>query len=230
MKAKAFERTLVVAAHPDDEILGCGATLAGLAAQGKEVHVLILGGVTTSRYAKNATEEEGKKEQFKDETEKAAKILGAKSLHRFDFPDNRFDSVTLLELVKKVEEVKNSVKPTSVFTHDYVDLNVDHRLTHQAVLTAFRPDGADSAQILTFESLSSTEWQDRSLGHFSPNYYVDVSATLGKKLDAMKCYASELRPYPHPRSLEGIEILAKRRGLDVGLHAAEAFRLVRAVF
>ncbi|MDD5439075.1 MAG: PIG-L family deacetylase [Candidatus Omnitrophica bacterium] len=224
------KRVLVVVAHPDDEVLGCGGTIARFLASGAEVHVLILGGITTSRYKGKASEESWKEKAFKGEAEKCADRLKLTSLTRCNFKDNRFDSIPLLSIIKAVEKIKAQVKPDAVMTHDFSDLNIDHRLTHQAVMTAFRPEGRHALQcIMTFETPSSTEWQDQEKVSFKPNCYVDITRYLAQKINAVKCYKSELKKSPHPRSLEGITVLAKKRGTEICLKHAEAFRIVRGV-
>lgn len=225
------ERVLVVAAHPDDEVLGCGGTIAMLASMGKEIYVLVLGGVTTSRYKEKQDEEFWKGEAFKDETRRATAVLDSVFLKKFGFLDNRFDTIPLLDIIKVVENVKSEVEPDLILTHDYADLNVDHKLTHQAVITAFRPDiKYNRFRIMTFEILSSTEWQDQNMITFHPNCYVDITEYIHKKIEAMRCYQSELKKYPHPRSIDGIEYLARKRGMEVCLQYAEAFRIVREVW
>ena len=220
------ERVLVVAAHPDDEVLGCGATIARLSEEGFEVFACILSRGAVSRKQSQAERKKNLAE-LKAGTEEAAEILGIKKLFLLDLPDNSFDSVPLLKVIKKVEEVVAKVKPGIVFTHHRNDLNVDHRITFQAVLTALRPDGKDSPKLYCFETLSSTEWNYPS--SFSPNCFFNVEKHLDKKLEAMRCYKSELRQRPHPRSVEGIKALAAYRGMSVGLSQAEAFELVREV-
>jgi len=226
----AFKCTLVIAAHPDDEVLGCGGTIARLISNECQVHVLILGDVTTSRYQKMTGEEAWKKKEYKSEADLAAELLGVSSLIRADFPDNRFDTVPLLEIVKHIEKARERVRPDLILTHDYVDLNIDHKITHQAVVTAFRPNPNEhNLRIMAFETLSSTEWQDQAAAVFRPNCYVDISRFLPKKLAAMKCYKSELRDSPHPRSLEAIDNLAHKRGFESCVEAAEAFRIIREI-
>ncbi len=225
-----MKNILVIAAHPDDEVLGCGGTIARIISLKKEAHVSILGGITTSRYKESAEKENWKKDAYKKETEAAAGVLGITSLSRADFDDNRFDSVPLLQIIKAIEKLKSKIKPDLILTHDYSDLNVDHRITHQAVMCAFRPDvGYNRFRIMTFETLSSTECQDQEMASFRPNCYIDIKEGISRKIDAMKCYKSELRKYPHARSLEGIEYLARKRGSEVCLEYAEAFRTVRDV-
>lgn len=158
----------------------------------------------------------------------ANRILGIKEVFLYNLPDNRFDSVNFLDIVKIVEHVKEKVKPNVVFTHHKNDLNIDHRITYQAVLTAFRPLlHATIEEIYSFEVLSSTEWSYPNT--FQPNVYFDISKSIAKKVEAMKFYVSELKDWPHPRSIKGVEILAKKRGCEVGLEYAEAFECIRIV-
>lgn len=223
-----MKKILIVAAHPDDEVLGCFGTVSKLIKEGNEAYTLILGEGKTSRVSDR---NEIKNEEFKNlenEALKANQSIGIKELFREKFPDNRFDSVPLLNIVKSVERVKNKLKPDIIFTHFYNDLNIDHQITYKAVLTATRPMPNESVkEIYSFEILSSTEWNFPTL--FSPDVFIDISQTLEHKIDAMKFYNSELCNFPHPRSIEGIELIAKIQGLKVGLKNAEAFKLVRAI-
>ena len=223
------KRILVVAAHPDDEVLGCGGTIAKHANQGDEVYCLILGEGITSRYSqpREATEEELK--QLKSEAEQAANILGIKKVFFRDFPDNRFDTVPLLEIVKAIEEVKDEVKPDIIYTHHQGDLNIDHQITFKAALTACRPlKGESVKEIYSFEIPSSTEWNSPDAGtYFIPNVFVDISVNFDKKIEALKAYKGESREYPHPRSPRAVELIARRWGVSVGRELVEAFRLVR---
>jgi LmbE family N-acetylglucosaminyl deacetylase len=222
-------KILVVASHPDDEVLGCGGTVAKLSKH-DAVYTLLLGRGIASRDILES-EKIKRLKKIKNESKRANKILGAKKIFFEDFPDNRFDTVPLLSIIKSIEKVMQETKPDVIFTHHHGDLNIDHQITNKAVLTAARPVGDYSVKkILAFEVLSSTEWHAKNRREiFSPNTYVDISKTIGKKLSAMRCYKSEIRPYPHPRSLEGIKILAKKRGLEVGLRYAEAFYLARLI-
>ncbi len=223
-----MKKILIVAAHPDDEVLGCFGTVSKLIKEGNEAYTLILGEGKTSRVSDR---NEIKNEEFKNlenEALKANQSIGIKELFREKFPDNRFDSVPLLDIVKSVERVKNKLKPDIIFTHFYNDLNIDHQITYKAVLTATRPMPNESVkEIYSFEILSSTEWNFPTL--FSPDVFIDISQTLEHKINAMKFYNSELCNFPHPRSIEGIELIAKIQGLKVGLKNAEAFKLVRAI-
>jgi LmbE family N-acetylglucosaminyl deacetylase len=218
---------LIVAAHPDDEVLGCGGTIRKLVKKGYSVYTLILGeGVTSRDPVRDRKKREREIEELKEKAIKANKLLGVKEVFLYEFPDNRFDSVDLLDIIKTIERVKKEIQPDIIFTHSQHDLNIDHALTYKAVLTASRPvRGETVKEIYSFEVLSSSEWVYPP--KFSPNLYIDISDTIEDKIKAMSLYTSELRKYPHPRSLEGIRILAKKRGLEVGFYYAEAFEVVR---
>lgn len=213
---------LVVAAHPDDEVLGCGGTIARLAKEGHDVFVLILGGGMTSR----GEIEKEKIDQLRNDATEANKIIYVKKVYFCDFPDNKFDSVPLLDIVKAVEKLKNELRPDIIFTHHENDLNIDHKITYKAVITAARPmEGESVKEIYSFEVLSSTEWNYPL--SFSPDVFFDMSNTLDLKLKAMETYKTELREFPHPRSLEGIRLNSKHWGMKTGLKEAEAFKCVR---
>jgi LmbE family N-acetylglucosaminyl deacetylase len=217
------KKILIIAAHPDDEILGAGGTVANHVLAGDEVFCLILG---EGALARNAGKKEA--EKLHKDARLSAKVIGFKEIYFSNFPDNSFDSVALLKITKEVEKYIQRIKPDTVYTHFENDLNIDHQLTFQAVMTACRPcNEFCPKEIYSFEVLSSTEWQAGEGKKFAPNFYNDISCSIEKKKEAMKKYASELKNYPHPRSLEGIEILAKYRGLESGLKAAEAFKLIR---
>jgi len=221
------DKILIVCAHPDDEVLGCGGTVARLVREGYEAFTLILGeGVTSRDDKRNREKREEEIKALKEQAVKANEILGVKEVFIFDFPDNRFDSADFLDIVKAVERVKKEVKPRIIFTHSRTDLNIDHRLVYEAVITATRPmKGEPVREIYSFEILSSTEWNYPL--SFSPNVYFNIEETLERKKEAMKVYFSELRDFPHPRSVEGIEVKAKQRGMESGFIYAEAFELVR---
>lgn len=219
---------LIVAAHPDDEVLGCGGTIAKLVDQGITAHIAFLADGVFSR--------EGNSEAKSDElaarraaAKKACGILGVKSVAFFDFPDNRMDTVALLDIIGVVEALIAQYQPDTVFTHHAGDVNIDHRRLHEAVVTACRPQHDHPVKtLLCFEVPSSTEWQlPGSAPMFAPNWFVDISETLDRKLCALNAYATELRTWPHPRSSRGVEHLAHWRGGTVGVDAAEAFVLGR---
>jgi LmbE family N-acetylglucosaminyl deacetylase len=219
---------LILSAHPDDEVLGCGGTIAKLAADGVIVHVAFLADGVFSR-------ESGQQKQQKElndrrvASQQACDILGVKSVSFGDFPDNKMDVSPLLDIVKAVEKLISKHQPDTLFTHHCGDVNIDHRRIHEAVVVACRPqNGHPVKKLLTFEVASSTEWQlPHSAPAFLPNYFVDISTTLDKKMAALNSYAEELRPWPHPRSLQAVAHLAHWRGATVGVEAAEAFMLGR---
>lgn len=219
---------LVVAAHPDDEVLGCGGTLAKLAGKGDPIHVAFLADGVFSRAGDQTKRQEALYLRCAA-AQKACDILGVKSVSFGDFPDNRMDTVALLDITKVVEEQIAEHRPDTVFTHHGGDLNIDHRRTHEAVVTACRPQSGHPVKtILCFEVPSSTEWQlSGSAPAFAPNWFEDISGALDRKLAALDAYAAELRAWPHPRSRQGVESLARWRGAIVGVDAAEAFMLGR---
>lgn len=218
-------RIAAIFAHPDDEVLACGATLARHAAAGDEVRILILATGLTSRGAVPPEE----LARLRDHAAAAAAALGAAGVELANFPDNAMDSLPLLDVVKRVEAFLDGFPADTIYTHHAGDVNVDHRVTHQAVITACRPlPGACVRTILAGEVNSSTEWTPPgSLPAFLPSEFVTVEATLAAKLAAMECYPGELRQWPHPRSLKGIKALARWRGTQSGCEAAEAFVTVR---
>ncbi|MBW8015828.1 MAG: PIG-L family deacetylase [Planctomycetes bacterium] len=220
-------KILVIAAHPDDEILGCGGTMAKLAQQGDDIYTLILGKGIAARGLKE--QDVAKETEYLSSCMTSAnQTVGSKEVFSFDFPDNSFDSIALLEIVKVIEEVKNKVKPDTIFTHYYDDLNIDHRLTFEAVITATRPMADESVKaIYSFETMSSTEWKYPL--SFSPNTFFDISETIDVKLKALEYYKSEMREFPHPRSLEAVELFARNWGVKTGLKFAEAFECVRCI-
>jgi LmbE family N-acetylglucosaminyl deacetylase len=224
------DSVLVVAAHPDDEILGCGGTMARLAREGRQVRIAILAEGMTSRYAQREQANTDELRRLHSQAKSAAQQVGAKELVLSGLPDNRLDTVPLLEVVKIVEELVERFQPEVVYTHHPGDLNVDHGVVHRAVLTATRPtQGQPVREIYTFEVASSTEWSFQGVGPaFRPNVFVDISETLETKVSAMGCYVSEGRPFPHPRSPEALRAIATRWGTVVGCRAAEAFELVRS--
>lgn len=228
------ERVLVVVAHPDDEVLGCGGTIAKLASMNHEVHALYLSDGVGARFDNHAIEKRDAlfleaRDTRRRASQKAAQILGIRSQKFSYLPDNRLDTVPLLEVVQIVEEAINIVNPTILFTHHSADLNIDHRTVFNAVSTAIRPQPSSCLKIaLSFEVLSSTEWQPPCFGNrFSPSFYIDVTSSIDKKLDALNAYEMELREHPHPRSPMVVSSLATLRGAESGFLAAEGFMVLR---
>ena len=224
------KKILVVAAHPDDEILGVGGTILRHVNEGDTVHVLILAEGMTSRMQNDDVECPGLSE-LHESAAKVAKSLGVEKLSMANFPDNRMDSIPLLTIVKRIEKETESFVPDTVYTHYGGDVNIDHKLSHDAVVTAFRPlPGTLTSDIYFFETPSSTEWQMSEPGKlFIPNCYIDISAYVKKKIEVLHCYDSEMRRYPHPRSYKGIEIKAMQRGAEIGCEYAEAFAIGRII-
>jgi N-acetylglucosamine malate deacetylase 1 len=220
---------LVVAAHPDDDVLGCGGTMAKLSAAGHAVHVLTMAdGVSARAVAPGAAAPELLAVR-NAAASKAASILGCASMETRPLPDNRLDGVDLLDVVKLIEEHIDRLKPHVVFTHHTGDLNVDHQIVHEAVLVACRPvPGQSVKNLYFFEVPSATEWRV-SGAPFQPNHFVDISATLAQKRDALAAYDDEMRPFPHARSIRAVEALAVWRGATVGVNAAEAFMVGRQI-
>lgn len=221
---------LAVAAHPDDEILGCGGTLARHAAEGDTVHILIVAEGATSRDARRDPHgREPELAALKAAASCAADAIGAEEPRMLGLPDNRLDGLPLLDVVKPIEAIVEAVKPAIVYTHHAGDLNVDHRIVHQAVVTACRPlPDSPVRAIYAFETVSSTEWQSGG-DPFRPRRWVDIEPYLERKLLALDAYAAEMRPFPHARSREAVEALARIRGAAAGLKAAECFMVVREV-
>jgi LmbE family N-acetylglucosaminyl deacetylase len=228
-----IKNILVAVAHPDDEILGCGGTLARLCApeKGARATLLFLGEGPTARSDARTSRAPEIRSEARTSAFAAAAAIGVHDLRFAGLPDNRFDTLPLLDIAKEIEAVGREIRPDLVLTHHVGDLNIDHVLTHRAAMTAFRPlPGEKSPLILSFEVLSSTEYSTLGMGtSFHPNFYVDISDFLDAKQSALRAYASEMRPWPHPRSHEGVEHLARLRGSQCGRQAAEAFMLCRSV-
>ncbi len=216
-------KVLIVVSHPDDEVLGCGGIILKHISKGDQVYILILSDGETSR-------DQGvdlvKRES---NARKVADMLGVTHLYLEKLPDNQCDAIPLLNVVKIVEGVVKKVQPSIVYTHNSYDLNIDHQIAFRAVLTACRPQpNFFVKRILAFEVLSSTEWQTKERSTlFCPTVYEDITDFIDKKIEVLKIYQDELREYPHPRSIEGVRVLAKYRGIESGYRFAEAFQLIR---
>jgi len=217
-------KVLVVAAHSDDEALGCGGAIARHVADKDSVDVVFLADGVTSRTGANTP---GMAQRLAA-AESARKILGITNSHYLGLPDNRLDSLPLIDIVQPLEKIISDIQPDIVYTHHHGDLNVDHRIACQTVLTACRPLPSQSVRaIYGYEVVSSTGW---GVGHdsgFVPNVYVDITLYLNKKIEALRAYDCEMRDFPHARSYEHVEALARHRGNTVGLEVAEAFVLFR---
>jgi LmbE family N-acetylglucosaminyl deacetylase len=220
----------VVAAHPDDEVLGCGGSIARHADAGDHVQVLIVAeGATSRQQQRNRGQVDTELSELAYAAQKAGEILGAKGVELLDLPDNRLDSIDRLDLIKLIEARIEHHQPQIVYTHHAGDVNIDHRRLHEAVVTACRPTPSHPVKrLLSFEVASSTEWQPPgSAPAFQANWFVDISDQWERKRLALEAYASEMRPWPHARSIQALEHLAGWRGAQVGVEAAEAFCLLR---
>lgn len=222
---------LAMVAHPDDEILGAGGTLAKHVNNADDVYIAYL---TDGVMARPLAKEENSAAilRRKQAALNAARIIGATVVVTEDqgklFADNQMDAIPLLTIAKVVESYVAEFKPAIIYTHHGGDLNVDHRVCQQAVLTACRPmEGSTVIAIYAMEVVSSTEWQ--APNSFQPNHFVDISDTWLSKMRALKAYEDEMRPFPHPRSLGGISALLRWRGATVGVGYAEAFMVLRQI-
>lgn len=228
--SKLGQNVLVVAAHPDDEVIGCGGTIARHSDEGDKVQVLIVSeGVTSRQVQRDRLKVSETLSLLSQAAHSAAEILGAVGVELLDLPDNRLDSLDRLDLIKRIEEQIDRYQPTTVYVHHIGDVNIDHRRLHEAVVTACRPTpGHPVSQLFSYEVASSTEWQpSASAPAFQPNWFVDISVQWERKRQALEAYDTEMRPWPHARSIDAIEHLACWRGAQMGMPAAEAFCLLR---
>ena len=222
-------KILVIAAHPDDEVLGCGGTIARLVSEGKQVYIAILGEGITSRYDQRSEADQTSMQRLHSHSRQVAEMLGAQDLFAYGLPDNRFDTVPLLDIVKIIEDLVEKLSPEVIYTQHGGDLNVDHSIIYRATLIATRPMvGGSVKAVYAYEVASSTEWSFQGFHPtFRPNVFMDINSTLELKVQAMQLYESELLFFPHPRSPEILRATAHRWGSVAGLEAAEAFELIR---
>jgi len=229
---------LIIAAHPDDEVLGMGGTIAKHTSKHDNVTIIYMAtGITARRKpAEYEIKSIPKKiqekwqqeiEKLQQDARKSAKLLKVKTVKFFDFPDNEMDGIHLLKVVKVIEKEIESVKPDVIYTNHYSDLNVDHKVVYNATLTACCPSNVLVKEILCFEVLSSTEWSYPY--NFNPNYFINIENHVTKKVNAMKLFKSEIREFPHPRYSEIIRNVAARWGSVCGFKAAEAFEMIRKI-
>ena len=216
-----MQKILVIAPHPDDEVLGCGGTIKKYAQLGANISLCVV----TVAYMPQWTED-----FIKDRPRQiraAADVLGVKDIYPLDFPTVRLDTLPQKELNEKIADVVRKVKPDTLYMPHRGDLNRDHQLVHEAALVAARPTAGQSIKhVLAYEARSETEW---GFLPFIPTVYEDITDEMESKVEAMRVYASEVKDFPHPRSLEAIDALAKTRGSEAGLKRAEAFMLIRSI-
>ena len=223
---------LILAAHPDDEVLGIGGTIAYHGALGDKVHIVIAAEGATSRdAARDLQSRQADLDELQAAARKAAAELGAISVRFLDFPDNRCDSIDRLDLTKAIEGVVSELQPHTIYVHHCGDVNIDHRRLHEAAYTACRPQpGHPVKRLLAFETVSSTEWTPPgSLLPFLPNVFIDIEPYWPQKKAALEAYQQEMNPWPYSRSIAAVEHLGRWRGSSVGVGMAEAFMLLRAV-
>ena len=216
-------RVLVFAAHPDDEVIGAGGTIARHVARGDEVCLCVV----TQGYAPLRSERDlaAARAQVLD----VQQVLGIEEVFFCGFPTVKLNTVPYRELTSALQGIVDDVRPEVVFTTPPNDINQDHRIVHDCTLVALRPLPDSSVRrVLAYEIGTTAHFGQPAGGSpFVPNVFIDISRYLDKKLEAMSCYQSEVREYPHPRSLEGLRLMAKERGVSVGLEAAECFSLIR---
>ena len=218
-------KVLVIAPHPDDEVLGCGGAIVKHVSEGDEVYLCIVTKAYPPEWSENEIRER------RDEVLRVNKILGIKKTYFLDLPTVKLDTIPQKELNDVIGQVVNKVQPGIVYIPHRGDANRDHRLVFEAAMVATRPKpGVTVSKVLCYEALSETEWAAPFVQNaFMPNVYADISAALEVKLKAMSEYRLELKACPHPRSLETLTALAQMRGAAVGVAAAEAFMLVREI-
>jgi LmbE family N-acetylglucosaminyl deacetylase len=219
------KQILVVAAHSDDEVLGCAGTIVRHTNAGDKVHLLFMTDGVGSRLGVNISVNSRILA-----AENSAKILGVTSVENLDFPDNSLDGLPLLDIIKVIEAKIEKLQPQVIYTHHLGDLNVDHQITHKAVMTACRPQPDFCVkEIFAFEVLSSTEWQTPGYFPFIPNVFVDIGKYIDIKRKALEVYSEEMRQSPHSRSIENTLRLNALRGNAVGVEYAESFVLLRKI-
>jgi len=216
-------KILIIAPHPDDEVLGCGGTILKHVKSGDEVYLCIVTKAYTPDWSEEFLKERPK------EIEESNRILGIKKTYFLDFPDAKLDTIPQKELQTAISKVVKEVNPEVVFLPHRGDAHKDHRLVFEAGLFICRPGFNSSVKkILSYEALSETEW-GKDIQEFIPHVYEDITNEIQTKIEAMRAHKSELREYPHPRSLEIVEILAKKRGSEARLKFAESFMMIREI-
>ena len=226
----SMRRVLILAAHPDDEILGCGGLISRCNSDETTFKVVFLGEGSSCRFIQTNSQEVSNAIQLRTQCAKDA--LSSLNVFHYEFNDlpcGRFDQVPMLEITKIIESAIVSFMPDTVFTHSSKDANNDHRIVFKSTISATRPGAINHVmKVLSYEVLSSSEWSFNEV--FKPNTFIKLSENdIVRKFEALSIYASELKPYPFPRSFEGIRSLAMVRGMQCGYEFAEAFSLVREI-
>ncbi len=226
-----MKKILVVVAHPDDEVLGCGGTLLKSAEKGAKIKTVIVSEGVSSRSHKDSASLEKQKKRRVESSIKVNKLIKGSKIVNLNFPDQKLDTIAMLRITQRIEKEIENFSPEVIYTHHHGDLNLDHRIVNNATITACRPmPNSSIREIFTFEILSSTDWKAQGENNqFVPNYFNDITKYLEKKIKLLKIYKNEMRKWPHSRSFENVRFLAKTRGAAVGCKAAEAFQLVRSI-
>lgn len=220
---------LTVVAHPDDEILGCGATLRRLADEGHDVYTVVLCAPADARF--------NRPEELEHYASAAAKMIGVKDSLRYEFKNIQFNTVPHIEMVQAIEKAILEFRPEWIFTHHLSDLNIDHRICYETTMAAAMLPQRMShdlpvtliKRVFLFEVLSSTDWAPPIATAFQPNAWFDVKSSFDKKIAALEHFQGAMKPFPHSRSIENVRNLAHLRGAQVGIEMAEAFTIVRDV-
>ncbi len=227
------KKILVIAAHPDDEVLGCGGIIAKEIDNGNTVKVSILATGKSSRYKESPLNIETEIDELYRESRKALSILGVhpRDIIFGNFPDQKLDTIPILDIIHFLKDIIQHYKPNIVYTHHAGDYNVDHKIVFDASVFVCRPYHGEHypEELYSFEVLSSTEWAYQSIIPFKPNVFVDIKEHIDKKKQAILAYKSELKKYPHPRSEKGVDNLAMKRGNEVSKEYVEAFELIRKI-
>jgi LmbE family N-acetylglucosaminyl deacetylase len=220
-----FGKTLIIAAHPDDEVLGCGGLIAKLVGRGEQVRVVFVAEGSSCRH-NTLTDEAQEEISFRNQCGiEAMRCLGVNNYYFYNLPCGRLDKEPLIEIAKIIEKEILDYEPITVLTHSRNDVHNDHKVVFKATVQATRPVGKIVKNLLSFEVLSSSEWNYTQ--PFKPNVFIDITSTIDVKIDAMRCYSTEQPRYPHPRSNQVIKSLATIRGSQSGVKYSEGFEIIR---
>lgn len=223
-----MKRVLIVAAHPDDEILGCGAMISKYRRNGVVFRIVFVAEGSSCRFDDPSETLVGAAiKQRTDSAIRAMQLLGIEDFEFHNLPCGRLDQVPIIDINKIIEKAVRDFDPDTVFTHSPSDVNNDHQIVFRSTMMATRPGAQNHvARLLSYEIPSSSEWFYSSL--FTPNFFEKITEQdLLQKCAALNCYESEIRPFPFPRSEQGLRALAMFRGMQAGFNLAEAFRIVR---